>query len=373
MSRLFPSMQDAHLPRRLVDFHLGLLALICVITGIGVLGLYSAGDGSWQPWAFAHIIRFAIGLAAMLVIALIDIRFWFNAAYWVYGFFLLLIVAVEIMGTVGMGAQRWLAIGPVQIQPSEFMKIAVVLVLARYFSQVSAYDIGRFKPLVPPTLLLLVPVVLVLRQPNLGTALMLIMVAGSIYWLSGVRWWKFAAILAAIAAAIPVVWHFMHDYQKNRVMTFLHPESDPLGTGYHITQAKIALGSGGLFGKGFLAGTQSHLNFLPETQTDFIFTLLAEEWGLIGALVIIGLYTWLILYGVLIGFRVRNLFSRLLCIALSVNLALYMFINIGMVMGLLPVVGVPLPLISNGGSSMWAVLFGFGLMMSAYVHRDTRW
>ena len=345
-----------------------------MITGIGVLGLYSAGDGSWHAvGAAAHWCVLAIGLIAMMVIALIDIRFWYNASYWIYGLFLLLIVAVEIMGSIGMGAQRWLVIGPVQIQPSEFMKIAMILALAKYFSQVSAYDIGRFKPLVPPTIMLLIPVALILHQPNLGTALMLIMVSGSIYWLSGVRWWKFAAILLLIAVSVPVAWHVMHDYQKHRVMTFLHPEQDPLGTGYHITQAKIALGSGGLTGKGFLKGTQSHLNFLPETQTDFIFTLLAEEWGMIGALAIITLYTWLILYGVVIGFRVRNLFSRLLCISLSVNLALYMFINIGMVMGLLPVVGVPLPLISNGGSSMWAVLFGFGLMMSAYVHRDTRW
>jgi rod shape determining protein RodA len=247
-----------------------------------------------------------------------------------------------------------------------------VLVLARYFHGVPPEDIGRPHLLIVPALLVLIPAALVLKQPDLGTAMMLVLGGGAMFFLAGVRWWKFVIVLAAGAGAVPVAWRFLRDYQKERIYTFLDPESDPLGAGYHSLQSKIAIGSGGVFGKGFLQGTQSHLSFLPEKQTDFIFTMLAEEWGLVGGLVLLALYTLVFIYGYAIAFRCRNQFGRLLALGITVNFFLYVFINTAMVMGLIPVVGVPLPLISYGGTAMLTVMFGMGLLMSVYVHRDTR-
>ena len=221
-------------------------------------------------------------------------------------------------------------------------------------------------------MMVLVPAALVLKQPDLGTAMMLLMTGAVLFFLAGVRLWMFAVMAAAAAAAVPAGWHFLRDYQKNRIYTFLDPESDPLGAGYHILQSKIALGSGGLFGKGFLLGTQSHLSFLPEKQTDFIFTMLAEEFGFVGGLGLLALYSLVIAYGFAIALRCRNHFGRLLGLGIATNFFLYVFINTAMVMGLIPVVGVPLPLISYGGTAMLTVMFGFGLLMNVAVHRDTR-
>jgi rod shape determining protein RodA len=360
------------LGQKFLQVNWGLILLIAVLAGIGCVMLYSAADGSMTPWAQRHAIRFGGGLVLLLVVAMFDIRFWFRWSYPIYLVGLLLLVAVEVMGVVGMGAQRWIQVGPLTLQPSEVMKVAIVMALARYFHGMSEEEIVRPTKLIGPLVLVALPTVLVLKQPDLGTSLILIMVSGALFFAAGVRLWKFGVVAALGAAAVPVAWQFLHDYQKQRVLTFLNPESDPLGAGYHILQSKIALGAGGMFGKGLLEGSQSHLNFLPEKQTDFIFTMLAEEFGLIGGVALLVLYAIVLLYGFAIALRARNQYGRLLAIGLTANLFLYVFINIAMVMGLIPVVGVPLPLVSYGGTAMLAIMISFGLVISVYVHRDIR-
>jgi len=324
-----------------------------------------------SPWASRQMVRFGVGVVLMLVIAVIDIRFWLKVSYALYGISLILLATVEVMGSVGMGAQRWLDLTIIQLQPSETMKIALVIALARYFHGLEADDAGRARYLIVPLILITAPMALVLRQPDLGTAGVLGLIGITMLWLAGARVWQFMLVGGAAIAAVPIGWQFLHGYQKQRLLTFLNPENDPLGAGYHIMQSKIALGSGGMFGKGFLSGTQSHLNFLPEKQTDFIFTMLAEEFGLIGGTGLVALYALLIGYCIYIAFRCRSQFARLLAMGLVANFFLYVFINIAMVMGLVPVVGVPLPLISHGGTAMLTVLIGFGLVMSCWLHRDT--
>ena len=357
---------------KLWSINWGLLLLLTVISSIGFATLYSAAGGSLNPWAGRQMIRFAMFVGLAIAVALIDIRIWRKLAYPIYAVAFVLLVAVEIRGEIGMGAQRWIDLGVIQLQPSELMKVALVLVLARYFAAITMEEVGRPLRLVLPALLVFAPALLVMKQPDLGTAGMLIMCGGALFLIAGVRLWKFALVLAAVAAIVPYAWNHLRDYQKNRVYTFLDPENDPLGTGYHIIQSKIALGSGGLFGKGYMQGTQSGLNFLPEKQTDFIFTMFAEEWGLVGAVVLLGLYTLVFIYGYAIAFRSRSHFGRLMASGLTVNFFLYVFINSAMVMGLIPVVGIPLPLVSYGGTAMLTVMFGFGLMMSAWIHRDVR-
>lgn len=346
--------------------------LVCLLAAIGGAMLYSAGDGGWDPWARRQMIRFAGALVIMLIVALIDIRIWMRFAYAIYGLSFLLLLGVEIMGQTGMGAQRWINLGFMQLQPSELMKVATVLALARYFHGPSLEQVGRPTRLIIPLALVLIPTALVLQQPDLGTALMLMMVAGAIFFVAGVRLWKFALVIAGGLAAIPIGWQFLLDYQRERILTFLDPSRDPLGAGYHITQSTIALGSGGVFGRGFMQGTQSQLNFLPERQTDFIFTMLAEEFGLVGGLTLIGLFGLLIAAGIIIGLRSYNQFGRLLAIGLATNIFLYVFINIAMVTGRIPVVGVPLPLISYGGTAMLTVMVSVGLILSVSIHRDQR-
>jgi rod shape determining protein RodA len=280
------------------------------------------------------------------------------------------LIAVEAIGQVSMGAQRWIDLGVFQLQPSEVMKIALVLALARYFHSAYLEDVARPLHLVTPSLLILAPAVLVLKQPDLGTSVMLLAGGAVLFFAAGVRWWKFALVIGGVLAALPVLWQRLHDYQKQRVMTFFNPESDPLGAGYHIIQSKIALGSGGVWGKGFLQGTQSQLSFLPEKQTDFVFTMLAEEAGLVGSLGLLFLLMVLVAYGFVFALRARSHFGRLLAIGIASTFCLYVVINVAMVTGLIPVVGVPLPLISYGGTAMITVLTGFGLMLCVDVHRD---
>jgi rod shape determining protein RodA len=269
-----------------------------------------------------------------------------------------------------MGAQRWIDLGIINLQPSEVMKIALVLALARYFHGLATEDVGRPLKLVVPTVIVLTPVALVLKQPDLGTAMMLLLAGAAVFFAAGVRIWMFAVVLATGLAALPVGWEFLHDYQRRRVLTFLEPEGDPLGAGYHILQSKIALGSGGLFGKGLLQGTQSHLNFLPEKQTDFIFTMLAEEFGLVGSLAMLAIYTIILAHCFAIALSAKSQFGRLVAIGIATTFFLYLFINMAMVMGLIPVVGVPLPLVSYGGTAIVSLMLGFGLVMCVYVHRD---
>lgn len=347
-----------------------LVFLIVILSAIGFLALYSAAGGHVAPWASRQMLRFMIGFAGMIVISLVDVRWWFRLAWPCYfaGFFLLIVV--EFMGRMGKGAERWIDLGFVQIQPSELMKLAIIMVLARYFHLASQDDMRRIRFLVLPALIILAPVGMVLLQPNLGTALIMALNGAAMLFMAGAPIWMFLGGAAVVTGAVPVIWHFMHDYQKQRVMTFLNPESDPLGAGYHITQSKIAIGSGGFSGKGFLNGSQSHLNFLPEKQTDFIFTLWVEEFGLLGGLFLLAVLGLIFSYGLWMTLRVKHNFGRYMCLALMVNFSLYAFINIAMVMGLIPVVGIPLPLVSYGGTSMLAVMFGFGLMMSCHLYRD---
>ena len=349
------------------------VVLITLVACIGFAMLYSAANGQIDPWASRQMLRFGVGFLLMLFIGLVDIRIWMKMTYPLYGLVMALLIGVDLFGSVGKGAQRWIDLGFVQLQPSEIMKVTLVMALARYFHGASLEDTGRIPFLILPLAIVGAPVALVLAQPNLGTAMMLIMASGAMFFLSGVRWWKFALVIAAVLIAIPLSWQFvLHDYQRDRVETFLNPDSDPLGTGYHITQSKIAFGSGGLTGKGFLQGSQSHLNFLPEKQTDFIFTMLAEEFGLVGSLGFLALFCLLLLFGFVISGRCRHQYGRLLALGLTVNLFLYLFINVAMIMGLIPVVGVPLPLISYGGTATLGVMVGFGLLMSVHVHRDVR-
>ncbi|MGH6943438.1 MAG: rod shape-determining protein RodA [Geminicoccaceae bacterium] len=346
---------------------------VCVVSLIALVGygmLYSAAGGSHAPWAWRHGARFCVALCVMLMIALVDVRFWFRWSYAIYGLALLGLIAVELVGSINMGAQRWIDFGLFQLQPSEVMKIALVLALARYFHGSFLDEVANPMHLVVPLLMAGTPALLVLTQPDLGTAVMLLAGAGALFFLAGVRWWKFAALIGATLVALPVLWQRLHDYQQQRVLTFLNPERDPLGAGYHIIQSKIALGSGGVWGKGFLEGTQSQLSFLPEKQTDFVFTMLAEEAGLIGAYCLLFLFLFLIAYGFVFALRTRSQFSRLLVMGITVTLSLYVLINVAMVTGLIPVVGVPLPLISYGGTAMMTVMTGFGLMLGADIHRE---
>ncbi|MGH7092507.1 MAG: rod shape-determining protein RodA [Stellaceae bacterium] len=374
MSSLSPDLGHRELTfaDKLRGIRWDLIVLITAIACAGFAALYSAANGNLEPWSERQMMRFAFAFLPMIAVALIDIRHWYRLSYWIYGAALALVVAVDLRGFVGMGAQRWIDLGVIQLQPSEVMKVALVLALARHFNALSSEEAVRLRALVLPLLLIVVPVGLVLKQPDLGTAVMLLANGAVLLYLAGVRVWVFGAGALAAAAAAPVAWSMLRGYQKSRLYTFIDPSADPLGAGYHILQSKIALGSGGLFGKGFLHGTQTHLSFLPEKQTDFIFTIIAEEFGLIGGLTLLALYAIVIAYGFAIALRSRNQFGRLLGLGLASNFFLYVFINTAMVIGLLPVVGVPLPLISYGGTAMVTVMLGFGLLMNVSIHRDVR-
>tara|TARA_Y100000994_G_scaffold159322_1_gene130621 strand:+ start:448 stop:1599 length:1152 start_codon:yes stop_codon:yes gene_type:complete len=361
---------DMTLGQRFWQLNWFLILLICTLASVGFMMLYSAGNGSYSPWAEQQMLRFGLGMGVMFVIALTDIRLWLKYAYLFYAGSLILLIAVEVIGTVGMGAQRWIDLKAFNLQPSELMKIALILALARYFHRLSLDEVARPTYLVFPTLLVAAPMALIMRQPDLGTSLLLLLGSGAMFFLAGVRIWKFLVVGLISLSAIPVIWSMLHVYQKKRIMTFLSPESDPLGSGYHALQSFIALGSGGVSGKGFLKGTQSHLSFLPEMQTDFIFTMYAEEFGLIGGILLILLYTTVVAYTFAIAMRSRNHFGRLVCMGIATMFFLYFFVNIAMVTGLTPVVGVPLPLISYGGTAMMTVLIGFGLVMNISIHRD---
>jgi len=344
--------------------------LVTAIAGVGYVALYSAGGGAPEPYASKHAIRFGFGLVLMLSIAMVDIKLIAKLSWLGYLGGIGMLVLVLMVGNVGKGAQRWIDVGPIQLQPSELMKIMLVLGLAAYFHRASWERMGNILFLIPAGIMILIPVGLILKQPNLGTALITGLVGTAVLWAAGVRWWKFAALAACIGVAAPIAYEHLHDYQRARITTFLDPESDPLGAGYNIIQSKIALGSGGLWGKGFLQGTQGHLNFLPEKQTDFIFTMLAEEFGLVGALSVLAMMLMVVAFCFMVAFRSRHQFGRLLAVGLGTNFFLYVFVNVAMVTGSIPVGGVPLPLISHGGSAMLTTMLGFGLLLSAHIHRD---
>ncbi len=355
---------------KLKGFDWWLLLLVCSVVFIGIGMLYSVGGGNWSPWASRQAMRFCMSLCCLIVVAFFNLRFFMKYAYWIYGATFLMLIAVELFGHVGMGAQRWLNLGVIHLQPSECMKIALVLALARYFHGASLEDVRKMKFIFPPLLMMLAPVALILKQPDLGTAMMLVFVTAAIFFLVGVQVWKFLVVGLAGLCSLPIIWSFLHDYQKKRVLTFLNPENDPMGAGYHITQSKITLGSGGFWGKGFMQGTQSRLSFIPEKQTDFIFTVLAEEFGLFGSLILYGLYMAILCYGVYIALKCTNFFGKILALGLTVNFSLYVFINMGMVMGIMPVVGIPLPLVSYGGTAMMTLFIGFGLMECVAINKE---
>ncbi len=364
------SRQSFSFTERLLRLNWLLVLLVCTLGAVGIGMLISASGGDTEPWAARQIVWFGAGLLVMLTVALIDIGFWLRAAYTIYGLAFALLVGVELLGAAVMGAQRWIDIGVIQLQPSELMKIALVLALARYFHGIALESLGRIRTYIPPLLMILAPAAMILRQPDLGTALLVVLGGGIMLFLAGLRAWKIGVAVAIALGSGPVAWQFLHDYQRERILTFFNPEADPLGAGYHILQSKIALGSGGLLGKGYLQGTQSHLNFLPEKQTDFIFTMMAEELGFFGVTAVLLLYLAIATYGVVMSCRSNNHFGRLLGMGVTVTFFFHVFFNIAMVIGLIPIVGLPLPLISYGGSSMLSLMLGLGLLMCVHVHRD---
>ncbi len=370
-ARMFaPRRTDKNWWQRLLGLNWFIILLILILGGFGVAMQYSVAGGSFEPWARIHLIRLLPTMLLMLVIAATDIRIWFALAYpaWIGG--LALLLAVELIGATGMGGQRWLDLGIARLQPSELMKVATILALARYFHGLDFYQSRRLFNLLPPLFLIAVPVLVVIRQPDLGTGLMIFAVGAITIFMAGARSYIFWSGGAVLAITPWVIWPMLRDYQRDRILTFLNPESDPLGAGYQITQSKIALGSGGMSGKGFLQGTQSQLNFLPEMKTDFIFTVVVEEFGMLGGFALLGVCLIILGYGILIGLGCRNQFGRLLSVGLSFTLFMYIFINVGMVMGLLPVVGVPFPLVSYGGSAMITFMIAYGLILSVASHRD---
>ena len=350
----------------------GLLLVLTAIAAIGVVALYSAAGCRFEPWAARHAMRYGAAFGVLLFVALMPPRVWLAFAWPLYIVSLALLVAVDVVGKIGMGAQRWLVLGPIQIQPSEIAKVAVILVLARYYHGLSREQAVRLVYTLPPLLVILAPVALVMVQPDLGTAMMVLLGGGALLFVAGVRIWMFITAGVAAVASLPIAWSLMHEYQRKRVLTFLDPDRDPLGAGYHITQSKIAIGSGGLFGKGLCQGTQASLNFLPEKQTDFIFTTFVEEWGMMGAVVLLSLFALVLLWGFSIALRSQHHFGRLIALGVTAMMFLYVFINTAMVMGLLPVVGVPLPLVSNGGTAMISVMFACGLLIGVNVYRDAQ-
>ena len=349
-----------------------LVALLCVIAGTGTAMLYSIAGGHWQPWAANHLIRFGGLLTVMLVLSLVHLKWWFRAAYPIYGVLLLLVLMIEFtpLGYTAGGARNWLNLGFTRIQPAEFMKIGLVLALARWYHKHSAQEARWSWKLVFPAAMIGVPFLLVAKQPDLGSAMIIGLTGAVVMFLAGLSWRIIAACAAAVVAIVPpFVMFVMHDYQRNRVLTFLDPASDPTGTGYNIIQSKIALGAGGLLGKGYGLGSQSQLEFLPERHTDFIFSTVSEEFGFLGSFTMLGCYIAVILIALRIASLSHSHFGRIAAAGMTAYFALFVMINGAMVMGLAPVVGVPMPLLSYGGSSMMTVMFGFALVMATRVHR----
>lgn len=360
-----------HLMSRLGQINRTVIALVIALAGFGFAMQYSAAGGAFSPWADKQMLRFAGSFILMLGIAITPLSFWMRYAYPLYMGAILLLAGVDIAGVIGMGARRWIQLGPFNLQPAELAKLAIVLALARYFHRYQPeHGLRRIGVLLLPLFLILLPVLLILRQPSLGSAAIVGMLGVTMYFLAGVRWRYFLFMIAVGLASIPIGWEMLHDYQQRRILTFLNPEADSLGSGYNIIQSMIAIGSGGFLGKGFVRGSQGQLDFLPEKQTDFIFTMLAEEFGFLGCMVVLLLFALLLIYGFAIAVRARSHFGSLLAGGVVMMLFIHMAINLAMVMGLMPVVGVPLPFISYGGSMLVTVMIGMGFLLCVYAHRD---
>jgi rod shape determining protein RodA len=348
-----------------------IITLLCALAVWGVMMHFSVAEGSWAGRPLSHGLRFAGLLVAVLLVAMLDARIWLAAAYPVYFGALVLLLGVEFFGETRMGATRWLDLGFMSLQPSEIMKIGIVLALARYFHNLDPRHAGKLLWSIPPLLMILAPVALVMHQPDLGTALMILLAGVGIMFLAGLRWrYIVPAGIASVGGAVAAYFFVLHQYQRDRINTFLNPEADPLGTGYHVSQSKIAIGSAGFFGKGYLQGSQSQLDFLPEKHTDFIFTMIGEEFGLFGAVVVLALFFALFALTMAVAGRARTMFGRLAAAGIAVTLGLYVIINTSMVIGLMPVVGIPLPLISFGGTAMLTLMVGYALVLSIDLHRD---
>ncbi|MFT6077213.1 MAG: rod shape determining protein RodA [Rickettsiales bacterium] len=368
---LFYFEKDKTILEKVFALNWRFICLILLLAFIGFAMQYSAAGGNFNPWLTKQLIFFIVFFPIMIFIAITDIRFWLQTAYFYYAIALVLLIAVAIMGHNAMGATRWFRIGGIAIQPSEIMKVCLVFSLAKYFYSIDADKIGQIKYIIIPIIMILAPALLVFNQPDLGTAIIMLLVGISILFLAGVRMWKFILAGVSVLIAVPFLWIFMlYDYQKERILNFLNPDNDPLGTGYNIIQSKIAIGSGGIFGKGYLGGTQGQLEFLPEKQTDFIFTMLAEELGMFGSLFTIFSYALMIYLGTRIAMKSKHQYGRLLVFGIINILFIHVFVNMGMVMGLLPVVGAPLPLISYGGTITATMLIGFGLLLNIDANTD---
>jgi len=354
---------------KLQSINYPLLGLIITLFFVGLAALYSISNGDFNSWPLKHSQRFILGLIIFFLVIFFDLRLIFGYAYVIFFLSIISLAIIPFFGIESNGATRWINIAGISLQPSEFVKYTLILALAKYFHSINN-DSGFIKTLIIPLIITIVPVFLVITQPDLGTALIILIGGISLFWISGLNYKYFIVGVFSILCSLPVLWQYLKDYQKDRVLTFFNPERDPLGNGYHIMQSKIALGSGGIFGKGYMEGTQSHLNFLPEMQTDFIFTMLGEEFGFIGTLLLLLIYAALIMISIRLALKSRSLFSKYLSLGVCNVFFIYVFVNIGMVTGLLPVVGVPLPFISYGGSSMLAVMFGFGLLMNCYINRN---
>lgn len=345
--------------------------LVTLVACFGFVLMYSAAQGNLYPWAIRQIIHFIIFMPIMIIISLVDLKTWYRSAYLLYYLALFLLIAVHLLGYTAMGATRWINLGIIKLQPSELMKICIIFALARYFHDLR-YKPITLKDLFIPSIILILPAALIIKQPDLGTGLILLMLGVMLFFIAGVKRWVFILGLIGISVALPIIWQFLHEYQKNRILTFIDPERDPLGSSYNVIQSKIAIGSGGFLGKGFMKGSQSQLQFLPEHQTDFIFTMLCEEWGMLGGVILLLFFSILIFYCYLIALNSRSIFGKLLALGITTMFFLHIFINIGMVMGLLPAVGVPLPLLSYGGTMMVTILIGFGLVMNVHIHSKDR-
>ncbi|HUG46748.1 MAG TPA: rod shape-determining protein RodA [Sphingomicrobium sp.] len=357
-------ISSALIPQPLAKLPWRLLFIVAAIAAMGLATLYSAAGGSPRPWALRQGIVLLVFLCIALAMSGIKESSIKSAAFPLYAAVLLMLILVEMLGFVGKGAQRWLDVGPVRLQPSEFMKPIVVLVLARFYALLPPADTRRWRAIWPAALLLGAPVLLVMMQPDLGTALIILFIGATMMFVAGLPWWLFAGAAGVVAIAAPTAYAFMHDYQRRRVLIFLDPESDPLGSGYHLSQSKIAIGSGGLFGKGYLQGSQSHLDYLPEGHTDFVFSAMVEEWGFLGGLILILAFGMVIRWGMQVSMRARTRFSQLAAAGLTSAIFFYVAINLMMVMGLAPVVGVPLPLVSYGGSAVMTIMLSLGLLMA---------
>lgn len=361
---------DNNIIKKISKIPFGLFFTILLLASVGFVMLYSAARGHIKPWALNQAAYFALFSLVMFAVAAMNLRTIFHFSYLLYFASLTMLLLLELLGHTAMGATRWLNLGFVKLQPAEPMKICLVLALAKYFHNLPINKIGKIRSLIAPIIMVLAPSILIIKQPDLGTGMILILLGGMIFFLAGVRIWKFLLIIGSAIISMPIIWHFLREYQKKRILIFLNPDNDHLGSGYNIIQSKIAIGSGGFFGRGLMNGPQSQLQFLPEHQTDFIFTMILEELGFIGGFYVLLLFAIILLYLLKIALNCKNHFARLVTLGIAALLFLHVAINTAMVMELVPVVGVPLPLLSYGRTMMFSILVGFGLAMNCWINRN---